>query len=164
MKINQCERIQFALTWQSHYTVWIVWLFCKNTAIVVIVSHRRHEINQHCCVLMDQECQRSARAEFHSLLRSIPNKRIWDPITRGEIKLLLPGRTAQSDKIHKDLSSFVYWLALSHIAYHPPSPFPYCCGELCDKLSLFQGAEDRSHSVSAVTLPCNFSVAEERGG
>lgn len=92
----------------------------------------------------------SSSISFH--LRSIPNKRAWDPITRSEIKPLLSGRTTEGDKIQADLFPFVSSLAVPHIPLH----FPSRSGELRDKWTLFHVAKDWSHSVSysALRLSC----------
>lgn len=150
MQINQLKIILFSLTWNTYYIPCIVWVLSKNT---------------WCPPLSQMSWNQSALLYFHGSalsknslscilfhLRSIPNKRSWDPITKSEIRQ------------KKDLSSFGSWLTEPHIAPHSQFPFPSCSGEHCHKLTLFQRAEDRSYSVSAVTVPCTFCVVEELGG
>lgn len=119
------------------------WFLFIWPTIVTNVYH----INQHCCIFLDQQCQRSAWAEFHSISDQYQIKGARDPITRSVIKRLLSGRTQEWDKIQKDLFSFVSWLPVPYIAPQPLSPFPSRSSRLWNKLTLFQRAEDRSHSV-----------------
>lgn len=165
MKTNQHKRAQFSVTWQSHHTVWTVWLFCKNKPAIVAIA-KYHGINQHCCVFMDQECQRTARAKFHSPARSIPNKRIWDPITRGEIKLLLPERTVRWDKIHKDLSSFCLLTRAAPYTVSPSISISLLLWwALWQIKSLPEGRGQITQSVrQQLHYPTYSGVAEQLGG
>lgn len=135
-----------------------MWLLFRNSAIFVFCSSDpllSQMSSYHSAV--DEQCQRTAWGEFHSIWDQYQIKTAWDPITRTEIKLLLSGRTGVSDKIQKDHFPFLSSLTLPHIAPRPLAPFPSCSGELCDKLTVFQRAEDRSHSVrsySTVHLLC----------